>query len=170
MSSVRTVPLPSAAIQSRYVQQNVGEVVHSTRQGGADVSVTTRGTRRTVHRRFFIGDEYPWDKVLFGYTISGADITVMAGEIHFKKSIYTCAETDPALTVAADETYIYVEMEWGTGICAVKQTTVKSDATTSDSHFRKWLYLLDYDSDADSISVKTYGHTGGAIVIMPVLG
>jgi hypothetical protein len=111
--------------------------------------------------------EFPWDKLLFGYSISGNVITVKAGEVHFRDKIYTAAET--ALTIAADLTYVYVEMEWGTGISSIKQTTAIATATASNACFRKWLYLLNYTAPA-SVSVKTYGHTGGAISIMPVFG
>lgn len=108
-----------------------------------------------------------WLKTLFGYSISGAQFTVLVGEIHFRDQIYSSAETD--LTIAADLTYVYVEMEWGTGTMSIKQRTVKADATANDTHFRKWLYLLNFTAPA-SISIKTYGHVGGAISIMPVFG
>jgi hypothetical protein len=110
---------------------------------------------------------FPWGSVLFGYSIAGNVFTVKAGEIHFRDKIYSCSES--ALTIASNLTYVYVEMEWGTGICSIKQTTTIADATASSSCFRKWLYLLNYTAPS-SVSVKTYGHTGGAISIMPVFG
>lgn len=112
-------------------------------------------------------DGFPWESVLFGYSIAGNIFTVKAGQIHFRDKIYAVAET--ALTIAADLTYVYVEMEWGTGISSLKQTTAIANATASSSCFRKWLYLLNYTAPA-SVSVKMYGHTGGAILIMPVFG
>jgi hypothetical protein len=123
-------------------------------------SVAPGGANRTTA-------SFPWDKLLFGYSIDGNVFTVKAGQIHFRDKIYAVAETE--LTIAADLTYVYVEMEWGTGISSLKQTTTIANATASSSCFRKWLYLLNYTAPA-SVSVKTYGHTGGAISIMPVFG
>ena len=77
------------------------------------------------------GDTFPWDKLLFGYSIAGNIFTVLAGEIHFRDIIYDVAETD--LTIADDLDYIYVEMEWGTGTCTIKQTTNRATATASIS-------------------------------------
>lgn len=112
-------------------------------------------------------DSYPWSKVLFGYTISGNVFTAMAGEIHFKTTIYPVAQT--ALTIASDLTYVYVEMEWGTGITSIKQSTAIADATTSNQYYRKWLYLLNYTAPS-SVSIKTYGWVGGSIDLMPIFG
>ena len=136
--------------------------------------MNTRGAADRAHRRSSpiiewpnMGDGFPWANVLFGYTIAGNVFTVVPGEIHFKEQIYGSGSTP--LTIAADLTYVYVEMVWGTGATTIKQSTNKLDATTSSSCFRKWLYLLNYTAPS-AVSIKTYGHTGGAISIMPVFG
>jgi hypothetical protein len=104
-------------------------------------------------------------KALFGYTINGNKVIVLTGEIQYEKLVYASAETE--LTIAADLTYVYVELEWATGTITIKQDTVKANATSSDACFCKWLYLLNYTAPS-RVSVKTYGHTGGAITITPV--
>jgi len=111
------------------------------------------------------GDTFPWDKILFGYKIDGNKFTVLAGEIHFAKRIINCAETE--LTIADDNDYVYVSMELGSGICSINQSTTYSDTTTTDTTYKKWLYLLKYTAPL-SVSVTKYGHIGGAIDIMPL--
>jgi len=123
------------------------------------------GLNVTITKEF--GDTFPWDKILFGYSIDVNIITILAGEIHFRDIIYPVAQTD--LTIAATDTYAYVEMEWGTGTTSIKQTTDLATATTSSSCYRKWLYLLTYTAPS-TVEIKTIGHLGGAIDIMPVFG
>lgn len=109
---------------------------------------------------------YPWSQVLFGHKIAGNKFIVMAGEIQYTKSIYASAET--SLTIASDLTYVYVELEWATETATIKQSTDKAAAMSSDSCFRKWLYLLNYSAPS-SVRVKLYGNGGGgAISIAPV--
>lgn len=112
-------------------------------------------------------DTFPWSKLLFGYSISGNVFTVFFGEIHFRDIIYNVAQT--ALIIAATNTYVYVELEWGTGLTYIRQTTTLATATASSSSYKKWLYLLTYTAPS-TVAVKTIGHCGGAIDIMPVFG
>lgn len=166
---IKSPPIPVRVIPGSTQQRSNVEATLSARQSSRDVSVTTRGTRRSrLYEKFFasIVDTYPWDKVLFGYTPSGATLSVKAGEIHFKGGIYSSVDTD--VVIAANNTYVFVQMEWGTGIPTIGSTTTKSEATTDDQYYRKWLYLMSFDGT--TATVLKYGHTGGAIVIMPVLG
>lgn len=120
-------------------------------------------------------DNFPWDKLLFGYNIGKDGFIVYRGEIHFKKTIYPVAQYDgegtnpPPLIINLDQTYIYVKMEWGTGITSIEKTTHIADCTANDSYYKKWLYLLNYKAP-DSVSIKTIGHMGGAIDLMPIFG
>jgi len=164
-------PIPGEPMRASWGRQVIDYLRSITPRSGVDVwpEIGANGTTyslagQTAARKGGAG--FPWDKVLFGYSISGNIFTVLVGEIHFKDQIYTSAEAD--LTIAATDSYVYVEMEWGTGICSIKQDTDKTKATVSDSHFRKWLYQLTYVAPT-TVSVKLYGHTGGAISIMPVL-
>jgi hypothetical protein len=137
--------------------------------GTSPVMVTPHGTVTLYRKRNYSegGDAFPWDKLLFGYSIVGNVFTVLKGEIHFKNIIYPVAEID--LTIAADGDYVYVEMEWGTGTTAIKHSANIADATSSSSGYRKWLYQLSYTAPS-TVSVKLYGHMGGAIDLMPILG
>lgn len=96
----------------------------------------------------------PWDLMELGYTISGTTFTALSGEIQFgKQTAYAVAEAD--LVIAADDTWVFVQMEWGTGISSWQQSTTKPVPT--DSHFKKWYYKVGYNATAGRIWVKRYG-------------
>jgi hypothetical protein len=136
--------------------------------GTSPVMVTPNGTVTLYRRRnYSSGDSFPWDLLLFGYSISGKVFSVNAGEIHFRDVIYPVAKKD--LTIAADGDYVYVEMEWGTGATSIKHSTNIANATASSSCYRKWLYKLSYTAPS-SVDVELIGHMGGAIDLMPILG
>jgi hypothetical protein len=165
-------PVPGDEMRAPWGRQVIDYLRSLTPRSGMDIYPEANANGTTYRLASAIpgrkgSSEFPWDKLLFGYSIAGDVFTVKAGEVHFRDKIYTADETP--LTIANDLTYVYVEMEWGTGISSIKQTTTKASATTSNSCFRKWLYLLDYTAP-DSVSINTYGHTGGAISIQPVFG
>lgn len=112
------------------------------------------------------GDTFPWEKLLYGYKISGQDVTIYAGEIHYRDVIYDVPET--TVTIGADLTYVYVEWEWGTANTSIKQTTDRAVATASSQAYRKWLYLFNYTAPS-TVTLKTIGNMGG-IDVMPVFG
>lgn len=88
------------------------------------------------------------DNLMFWYAFesdpsSGSPLIKMRinpGEVHHATNIYTCAKT--YLPIAADKTYVYLEMEFGTGLCYMKNTTVKNNTITSASCFRKVFYYV----------------------------
>lgn len=102
-------------------------------------------------------DSFPWGNLLFGYSISGADVTIKVGEIHWAKLILSSTQT--TLTIGADLTYVYVRMEYATHVVSILQTTSKP--ASDDSYFCKWLYLFNFAGG--SATLKTIGHMGGAI-------
>ncbi len=164
-------PVPDEPVRVSWGRQVIDYLRSITPRESVDVwpnttanGTTFRNVSRSGRRN---ATPFPWDKLLFGYSIDGNVFTVLAGEIHFRDLILSSAEKD--LTIANNLTYVYVELEWGTNLCTIKQTTSKATATASNSSFRKWLYLLDYTAP-DSVSINTYGHTGGAISIQPVFG
>ena len=118
----------------------------------------------TNWKRYQFGDiytGYPWDKVLFGYTISGTTFTVKEGEFEFLGTIYTVGEQ--ALTIASNDDYIFAQFDYANHTVLIGHTTTKANATSNAQYFRKWLYKLSFVSSF--VSVALYGHTGGGILV-----
>jgi hypothetical protein len=103
---------------------------------------------------------YPWDKVLFGYSIDGSTITILQGEIHYGKLIVTNAQTD--VVIAANNTYVSVKMDWQSPQPSlIVSGTAKPQ--NDETFFFKWLYKVEWNAASGIRGIASYGHTGGAI-------
>lgn len=98
-----------------------------------------------------------YSEFAFGFTISGAVVSLNAGEVHIgSKSIYDVSATERTLT--ADHQYLWVEFLIGASTSpawALPNTQrPKSDAVT----YRQWFYQFRF---ADGVgSLERVGHLG----------
>lgn len=89
-----------------------------------------------------------YSKFCFGFTVDGAVVTIIGGEITWGKTVFTIASD--VITITADGQYIGLECSYDGGAIIGPSTdidTFRSDDMTK----RIWLYRFDYIPDHDDI-------------------
>jgi hypothetical protein len=105
---------------------------------------TSRRPRKSITPPLF-----PWDKIVFGHTLSGTDATIYNGELHWGDQAFkTVANT--TVDVSAAAAWVGCEFDGTTlSIPAASSTTTtfQSDATT----YRTWLYKFEVEPGAGPV-------------------
>jgi len=164
-------PAPGAAVRATWGRQIVDYLRSIRTLESIDVrpveganGTTLRLKSQTIQRSS--GAAFPWDKCDLGYSYTDNIFTGLAGEFSFRDNPpYLIAEKE--LTISADNTYAFIQIEWGTGIASWEADTSKP--VTSTTHFRKWLYLIGYNSTANKVTgINRYGFFNQHV--MPIFG
>ena len=100
-----------------------------------------------------------WSIFAFGYSISGARVTVNSGKVrHGVRAPITVAET--AVTIAADQTWIYVEHTFGAATAIVTSSLVEPIMTATTLRYPLHLWGL----SGGTVSVARILHLGDIII------
>ena len=101
------------------------------------------------------GGDMDYSDFAFGFSISGAVVTVNAGEIHHgTRAVVTCAGGDK--TITADDQYLWVEYTFGSTATLAGPSTTRPVST--ETVMRVWLALFNF---ADSVAtLNSVGHIG----------
>jgi hypothetical protein len=102
------------------------------------------------------GSSFPWSKLCFGYTLSGATVTIMAGEVQWGLVEIIVAETGP-ITLTLDYSYIGVETN-GSTASIIGPSTARADFRTDSTYRRTWLYQ--FRLSGGRASLYRIGHMG----------
>jgi hypothetical protein len=101
-------------------------------------------------------ESFPWEKLCFGFRISGATVTIMAGEVIWGLEEIVVAETSP-ITIAYDYSYIGVETD-GSTASIIGPSTSRAVFRSDSAKRRKWLWQFRLVSGA--VSMIRIGHMG----------
>ena len=105
-----------------------------------------------------VGDTFPWNKIVFGYTLALPVLTVLAGEVHHATAaVDIVAEKDLDFTgLNDDDYYIFVEYTIGAGAAWANPNTTRPINDTTI--FRVWFYVFTWADPA--LTRKSIGHMG----------
>ena len=109
-----------------------------------------------LRRMEYGGAGIDWSIFAFGYSISGAIVTVNAGKVrHGTRTPVTAAGTD--ITVGADNTWIFVAYTYGSTATITSSTSEPVDTEEVHNHA---LYLVTLSAGAASIGAGNIKHVG----------
>jgi hypothetical protein len=95
------------------------------------------------------GSIFPWNKVVNGFTISGATVTIVEPELQIGDTTpYTLADTD--VTITSDYQYVGLSFTWATSTLAITSPNT-TKPVPSGTVYKKWLYLFRFDGSRASL-------------------
>ena len=100
-----------------------------------------------------------WAKVINGYTVSGANITIIEPEIQIgdQSPVSISSQT---VTATADYQYVGIQYTWATEVLALWGLDATKPAS-DDNIYRTWLYQVRYDTSTSKItSIHRYNNFG----------
>ena len=109
-----------------------------------------------AHLRRLQGSGIDWSIFAFGYSISGAIVTVNAGKVrHGTRPPVEAASA--TITIAADKTWIFVAYTFGGAATITSSTSEPKDTEEVHNHA---LYLVTLSAGAASIGAGNIKHVG----------
>lgn len=135
--------------------KRIATVVRATEASPVNLAPFRRRSHQTTEA---VGGDYSdW---AFGFSISGAVVTVNAGEVqHGKRAIMDIAQK--GVTITADHQYIWVEHILETGGASIALPSTERPVT-DDIMYRIWLYQ--FRLVAGVASLEKIGHLGNIAI------
>ena len=141
-----------------------GRCVNGIRvEGGGNVQKF--GNNIVIPRTISTGISFA--KFCFGFTISGATVTIKAGEVQWGTSVFGIGQTD--IAIAEDLQYIGIEATYDSAVLIGPDSNLATFRSTADI-IRTWLYQFNWTAPSKpegtpTVSLLRVGKTPGNWII-----